>query len=260
MSDHLSISLLQANLYWEAPQKNYQALEQMMNSLKATDLVLLPEMFGTGFSMHPEGLAEAPEGAGYQFMAQQAQRRDAALCGSLIIEEGGQYFNRLYFVLPSGEYHTYNKRHRFSLAGEEKVYAQGDTEKLIVEWRGWRINPQICYDLRFPAWCRNQEDFDLQLFVANWPERRVKAWSTLLKARAIENMTYVAGLNRVGEDGNGVNHSGHSAVHDPLGEKIAAVRPGQAGVTQVILEQAALQKYREKLGFLKDRDQFSLHP
>lgn len=260
MSDLFTITLIQADLHWEAPDKNYQALGQKLANLAKADLVLLPEMFGTGFSMHPEGLAESPEGPGYQFMAREAARLQAAICGSLIIEEGGLYYNRLYFVLPSGRYHCYNKRHRFSLAGEEKVYAPGDQKKLIVEWRGWRINPQICYDLRFPAWCRNQEDFDLQLFVANWPERRVMAWSALLQARAIENMVYVAGLNRVGEDGNGVYHSGHSAVYNPLGESIASIPSGEQGCTTVCLEKAALQRYREKLGFLKDRDQFSLHP
>lgn len=186
-----------------------------------------------------------------------AVNRRLALSGSLIIEEGNQYFNRLFFVYPDGSFKRYDKRHLFSYAGEEKVYSAG-TKKLILEYKGWRINPQICYDLRFPVWSRNSEDFDFQYYVANWPERRSEAWKTLLKARAIENQVYLAGVNRIGLDGNGINHSGDSAVYDPLGEKISDIQSGQEAADLITLDFQHLQEVRQRFAFLKDRDSFEI--
>lgn len=255
------LAFIQTSLHWENPAANRAHFDQLFEShtskLQEADLILLPEMFSTGFSMQPSALAEQPDGPTFQWMKQKAKAFQAALSGSLIIEEQGQYYNRLFFVYPDGEAVHYNKRHLFSLAGEEKVYTAGQA-KLLVEYKGWRINPQICYDLRFPVWCRNDVDFDLQYFVANWPERRAEAWSTLLKARAIENQAYVVGVNRIGEDGNGVYHSGHSAAHDALGTKISQTESHQESVELLELHHGDLQKVRTKLSFLKDRDQFDL--
>ncbi len=253
----LKLALIQAPLAWENKAQNLRYFEGKMEACLGADLILLPEMFSTGFSMKPATLAEESEGPAFKWMQEKAQALNAALSGSLIVEEKGHYYNRLYFVYPNGSYRQYDKRHLFSYAGEEKVYTAGD-KKLVLEYLGWRINPQICYDLRFPVWCRNAEEFDLQYFVANWPERRSAAWQTLLQARAIENQVYLAGLNRIGEDGNGIYHSGDSAVYDPLGEKISTIAAGEEQVEIISLEYGHLQKIRERFAFLKDRDSFSV--
>lgn len=255
--ESFKLALVQASLYWEEPAKNRALFERELAALKSADLVLLPEMFSTGFSMQPASLAEDENGKTLAWMRKQAQEYQFALSGSLIIKEEGAYYNRLFFVYPDGTYQKYDKRHLFSYAGEEKVYTAGK-EKLILEYKGWRINPQICYDLRFPVWCRNAEDFDLQFFVANWPARRAHAWKSLLAARAIENQVYLAGLNRIGEDGNGVYHSGDSAVYDPLGEEISAISPGKVQSEILVLSYNHLQKTRERFAFLKDKDRFKL--
>lgn len=253
----LNIGLIQAPLAWEHKEKNLQYFETKINAIPEADLILLPEMFSTGFSMNPSQLAETEEGPALKWMRDMAVNRRLALSGSLIIEEGNQYFNRLFFVYPDGSFKRYDKRHLFSYAGEEKVYSAG-TKKLILEYKGWRINPQICYDLRFPVWSRNSEDFDFQYYVANWPERRSEAWKTLLKARAIENQVYLAGVNRIGLDGNGINHSGDSAVYDPLGEKISDIQSGQEAADLITLDFQHLQEVRQRFAFLKDRDSFEI--
>lgn len=251
------LALIQTSLHWQNKVANFQAFNQLIPQVKGADLILLPEMFTTGFSMEPQGLADTPEGESLNWLREKAKEANAAICGSLIVQENRSYYNRLYFVFPDGEYEIYNKRHLFTLAGEEKVYSPGK-EKLIVNFRGWRINPQVCYDLRFPVWCRNTVDFDLQFFVANWPARRSTAWKTLLKARSIENMCYVAGLNRIGDDGNGVYHSGDSAVYNALGDKISKTKPGEVSCETVTLSAEELTKTREKFAFLNDRDAFEL--
>jgi predicted amidohydrolase len=255
MSSKLNVALIQSSLHWQDKAANFKHFSQLLPQAKGADLILLPEMFSTGFSMEPQHLFDEPAGETLKWLQNEAQKLQAAICGSVIIKEQGQYFNRLYFVLPTGQFYTYNKRHLFTLAGEEKVYQPGK-QKLVISYLGWRINPQICYDLRFPAWCRNQENFDLQLFVANWPQRRNNAWKSLLSARAIENQCYVAGLNRVGPDGNKVDHSGDSKIIDPLGETILACTPHQTEVKMIALEKSSLQKVRSKLAFLNDRDSF----
>jgi omega-amidase len=253
----LSLALVQSALHWENPQANRDQFAQLLANISPVDLIVLPEMFTTGFSMSPLNLAEEMEGPTLNWLRERAREHAAAITGSIICKEQDHFVNRLLFVYPNGEYKYYDKRHLFSLAGEDKHYQPG-AEKLILEYKGWRINPQICYDLRFPVWCRNTEHFDLQIFVANWPKRRAVSWTTLLKARAIENMCFVAGVNRVGEDGNGVDHSGDSVVRDPLGTRISSLEPGTENVALVKLEYNLLSQARTKFGFLNDADDFIL--
>lgn len=253
----LNVALLQANLVWEDKQANLQKLEQMLEKVPDdVHLVMLPEMFSTGFSMKPEAFAEPEDGPAVQWLQEQAARARKVLTGSLIIEEGGRYYNRLFWMRPDGSYETYSKRHLFSMAGEEKHYAPGQ-DILITELNGWRICPMVCYDLRFPVWTRNVQDYHVLLFVANWPERRVKHWQVLLQARAIENQCYCLGVNRVGEDGNGVDHSGHSGAYSPAGEELAFASH-QETVLLASLDWQAMQKVRRYMPFLQDRDRFDL--
>ncbi len=254
----LKLTLVQADLSWENRQANLTHLDHLIdNTARETDIILLPEMFSTGFSMDPGKLWDSPEGETLQWMLTRAEEKDSAICGSIIVKDKDKFYNRLYFVTPAGEYYTYNKRHLFTLAGEERVYSPGE-KKLIVNYRGWQITPLICYDLRFPVWCRNAEHSDLMLFVANWPERRSEAWRSLLKARAIENMCFVAGLNRIGFDGNKVYHDGSSGVYDELGNLISNVEPGKEQVQTVVLDKEKMKKSRERFGFLNDADPFKV--
>jgi predicted amidohydrolase len=262
--DQLKVYGLQVAMEWEDIQSNlakYSDYLEMLNP-EEVDVVVLPEMFQTGFSMSPATLAETPGGPSTQWMQAQSKRLNAAVTGSIIILENGRYYNRLLWVNPDGVVQHYDKRHLFTLAGEEKVYAPG-RDRLIVEWRGWRIMPLVCYDLRFPVWARNrilngQPEYDLSIYVANWPERRVRAWSRLLQARAIENQSYVMGINRVGNDGNEVYHSGHSAIQDPFGEKIAEALPGEEQWLKAVLSKTDLDEVRQKLSFLADQDDFTI--
>lgn len=254
----MKISLIQTHLTWEDHKANRDNFTEKIKSIEATDLILLPEMYATGFTMNPERVAEESKGESVQWMQQMAKAKDCAITGSLVIKEGGNYYNRLYFVYPGGSYKTYNKRHLFTLAGEHKHYTAG-SDKLILEYRGWKICPQVCYDLRFPVFARNTEDYDLLLYVANWPQPRIQAWDALLPARAIENMCYVAGLNRNGQDENGNNYNGHSQVIDGLGNYL--LEPfAYEDVQTVELDKNHLNEIRAKFGFLNDRDSFTLHP
>lgn len=256
-SDTLKITIVQTELIWEDPAANRSLLEERLKAVKQTQLIVLPEMFTTGFTMVPETLAESEPGITLDWMRTLAGKYQAAVTGSLIVQENGRYYNRLYFVYPDGEYYKYDKRHTFTLAGEHEVYAAGD-EKLLVDYLGWKICPLICYDLRFPVWARNVENYDILLYVANWPERRISAWDTLLKARAIENMCYTIGVNRVGKDGNDHSYVGHSAVYDVLGEYISVSREESAFVETIQLEKNHIKKYRDRLRFLDDQDAFNL--
>lgn len=253
----MKITLLQSPLIWENPEANRQHFSTMINRLDGTtDLILLPEMFATGFTMKPESVAEPLNGPTVTWMKEIAAANNCVLTGSLVIQDEGRYYNRLLFVLPDGEIRQYDKRHLFSLAGEDKAYTAG-TKKLVVEYKGWKICPLICYDLRFPVFARNVEEYDLLLYVANWPEPRITAWDTLLKARAIENMCYVAGVNRVGKDANGHNYPGHSQVFDALGAPLLELSENEGAFT-VEIDKEALLKARDKFGFLNDRDSFTL--
>ena len=253
----MKIAIIQAPLVWENPEKNRKYFEEKIKSIQEEiDLVVLPEMFSTGFTMHPENVSETMDGETLSLLKSLAKAKNTAITGSLIIRENGKFYNRLVFVFSSGEIRKYDKRHLFSLAGEEKIYASG-TEKLIVEYKGWKICPLVCYDLRFPVFSRNVEDYDLLLYVANWPTQRIQAWDILLKARAVENMAYVIGVNRIGLDGNNHAYSGHSQVVDFLGDYLVKPQISEE-IVIVDLDKNKMLGTRQKLGFLKDRDTFIL--
>lgn len=249
----MKVALLQYPLVWENPAANRKAFEERIKTIEKVDLILLPEMFSTGFTMSPEKVAETMDGATVGWMREMASESDAAIAGSLVMSEDGNFYNRLLFVEPSGRITSYDKRHLFSLAGEHRVYKPG-TEKVVVEFRGFKICLQVCYDLRFPAFSRNVEDYDLLVYVANWPQPRIQAWNALLKARAIENMCYVAAVNRTGNDDTGHNYPGHSQIVDYLGNYVCEPSE-QEGVIYAALDRDAMLESRKKFGFLDDRDQ-----
>lgn len=257
MAEKLKTAIIQEDLIWENPGSNLKNFQNKIKSLSSeVDLIVLPEMFSTGFSMNAKQLAEKKDGTSFGWMQEMAKYKDAAVTGSLIIEENGKYYNRLFFVFPDGDFKEYNKRHTFTLAGEHETYSSGE-KRLIVSFRGWKICPLVCYDLRFPVWSRNTEDYDILIYVANWPRVRTSAWDILLKARAIENLCYCIGVNRVGKDGNALEYSGHSAVYDPLGEQISDIPNREVEFQQEIdLDKNHLRETREKLKFLQDRDRF----
>lgn len=270
----LTITTLQTNLIWENKNANLQLLGEKINSLQEkTEIVVLPEMFSTGFSMQPQLFAETMEGETMQWMKEISSANKIILTGSLIIEENNHYYNRLIWMLPNGDYGYYDKRHLFGFAGEDKHYTAGN-RRLIASVKGWKINLQICYDLRFPVWARNRittvdnasaeessadtrPAFDVLLYVANWPERRSHAWKTLLCARAIENQCYVVGVNRVGVDGNDISHSGNSLVVDPLGEVLYHMAD-EEDIFTITLQKEWLNDVRRKFPFWKDADDFNL--
>lgn len=254
----LRVSLVQSMLHWEDAAANRAMFGERLATLKGTtDLILLPEMFTTGFSMRSKELAEYMDGPAVSWMREQAKALDAALYGSVIITEGGKYFNRGLFVEPSGKVTVYSKRHLFRFANENEHYSPGN-ERVIVEWRGWRLLLQVCFDLRFPVFSRNRSDYDAILYVANWPEARRFPWSQLLIARALENQCYVAGLNRVGMDGKGIHYSGDSVVIEPRGEAIAQIEPNTEGTATVALDRNGLEDFRQKFPVGKDADDFRL--
>lgn len=258
MSKKLKIALIQTNLVWENPEQNKINISKKINDITdGVDLIILPEMFTTGFTMNPYDFAETMGGKFILWLKSIAKSKNAAITGSLIIKENDNYYNRLVFVLPSGDIQTYDKRHTFTFAGEDKVFSAGN-KKLIIDYKGWKICPLICYDLRFPVWARNIEDYDLLIYVANWPKPRIKAWNTLLKARAIENMSYCVGVNRVGIDLRGNTYTGNSSVYDSLGKKISKIKPGIESTEIVTLNRDELIQIREKFQFLNDRDDFEL--
>ncbi len=255
----LHISLIQTRLSWEDKAANLSMLEEKIHSInEKTEIVILPEMFSTGFSMNPSALAETMDGPTVNWMKKIAADKKIIVTGSLIIQENGQYYNRLLWVLPNGTMGHYDKRHRFAFGGEDQHYSRGN-KRLIAQVKGWKINLQICYDLRFPVWARqqsaNEPEYDLLLYVANWPERRNHAWKTLLTARAIENQSYVIGVNRVGEDGKGIYHSGNSMVIDPLGE-VLYHKEHDEDIFTITLEKDTLTEIRTKFPFWRDADDF----
>lgn len=253
----MKITLIQTSLAWEDAAANRNTFSEKINSLKEpTDIIILPEMFATGFTMNPEDAAEAMDGESVQWMKQIAAQKNSAITGSLAIKENGNYYNRMFFITSNGEVTTYDKRHLFTLAGEHKKYTPG-TKKVLVDYKGWKICLQVCYDLRFPVFSRNTQDYDIVLYPANWPKPRATAWNALLKARAIENMSYTVGLNRTGHDSNGHEYSGHSQVVDCLGEYLLEPQESD-GVFTVTLDKESQDETREKFGFLNDRDAFTL--
>ena len=256
MVETLEIALIQTPLHWEQPQANRTMLSDLIAALAhPVDMIVLPEMFTTGFTMHPDEVAPEEGVATLEWMRRIARESEAVLVGSVIYQENGSFFNRLLAVQPDGNHHQYDKRHTFTLAGEHKVYQAG-SEKLIFQYKGFRFCPMICYDLRFPVWSRNAEDYDVLVYVANWPAPRINAWDTLLKARAIENMAYCIGVNRVGVDAAGYQYPGHSAAYDVLGEQL--VFSNEETILYTTLSREHIVQQREKLKFLQDRDSFSL--
>lgn len=253
----LNVSIVQADLHWHDPERNLadfsRAFEQME---RATDLVVLPEMFATGFTMHAEEHAERMNGRSVSWMAEAAKRTGAAICGSLIVSDGGNYYNRFILMRPDGNFDFYDKRHLFRLAGEHEHYSPGN-DLVTFRLNGWRIRPMVCYDLRFPGWSRGRNDYDLLVYVANWPDRRHLAWETLIRARAIENLAYVAAVNRIGTDGNDIHYLGGSAVVDYLGNHLTPVSD-EAGVSSATLDMEKLQAFRENFPFHLDADAFSM--
>ena len=256
-ADTLEVGLIQADLAWQDPETNCRRLAALMDTQPGCDLYVLPETFSTGF-LGDTGLeAEPMDGPSMAWMREQARLRGAAVCGSLVIYGGqGRRFNRMIFMPPAGEPACYDKRHRFGHGGENRHYSAGQ-EPVVAEWRGWRFDLQICYDLRFPVWCRNVRDFDVQLFVANWPTSRADHWRCLLKARAIENQACVIGVNRCGRDGNGLDHAGASVARGPDGAVIVEMGAAE-GACRATLDRRRLRRYREAFPFLADAEQFEL--
>jgi len=260
----LKITLIQSKLHWHEIDANLAMFEEKIWSLRdQPDLILLPEMFTTGFTMESESLAEPANSRTFRWMSQMAKQTETMIVGSYIIKEKGHYFNRVYCVTPdsSATQNLYDKRHLFRMGEENNHYKAGE-QKLIVSWKGWKIRPLVCYDLRFPVWSRNQSkdtslDYDLLLYLANWPTARVSAWDTLLRARAIENLSYCAGINRTGEDGNGSDHNGHSVVIDPKGDQLLSFDSEEDEKT-VSLSAKGLKKYREKFPAFLDSDPFKI--
>ncbi len=256
MAQELKVALIQSSLIWENPEQNRINFREKINLISLdVDLIILPEMFTTGFTMTPQNLETQEGKLTLKWMQAISKEKEVAIMGSLPFYEDGNYTNRLFFVQPDGNYRQYDKRHTFTLAGEDKVYKSG-SERLIVDYKGFRICPMVCYDLRFPVWARNTENYDVLVYVANWPKPRITAWDTLLEARAIENMAFCIGVNRIGVDESGHEYSGHSAIYDGLGEQLAFSKKEETIYATLNKEQ--LTSVREKLKFLADRDTFTL--
>jgi omega-amidase len=258
ISSSLHITLVQPDIAWEKSQENFEHLDLLLSGSSGQDLIILPEMWSTGFSMRPELIAEPSDGPALQWMKAKAKQKNAVIAGSVSVKEDNQYFNRCYYAFPDGEVVSYNKRHLFSYGKEDQHYTTA-SEQVVVDIKGWKIKPVICYDLRFPVWCRNTEDYDLLVVVANWPIPRIHHWDALLKARAIENQSYVVAVNRIGTDGNGLEYNGHSSVYDMNGTQLVFLNE-QEGLASIILDRHQLNTFREQFRFLQDRDHFTIQP
>lgn len=259
---NLNITFIQANLLWENPEENRKHFDQLMTKVPSdTDLVLLPETFNTGFPVDPVKFAETPDGPTMTWMKAKANQLNAVVCGTLLLNADGHYHNSLVWMCPNGNYELYHKRHTFTIGGEKEPIERGE-EPLIVELNGWKIKPMVCYDIRFPMWARNHYhegvfDYDLGIYLANFPSSRIFVWDTLLMARAIENQAYFIGVNRIGNDPEGVHYSGDSQIINPKGEVIYMTRSDVEAVVPFTLDYERLQTFREKFPVGKDWDQFS---
>lgn len=254
MINKINVTLVQSDIRWENKVENIKKYDECLLGI-TTDVVILPEMFTTGFSMSPERLSEKMDGESVSWMKSKSIELNAAICGSLIIEDNGNYYNRFIWVEPDGKIMTYDKKHLFGYANEDKHYTAGQ-QKIIIEYKGWKILPLICYDLRFPVWSRNVDEYDLLIYVANWPQVRKHAWRTLLQARAIENQSYVIGVNRVGVDGKGNYYEGNSMIVYPLGEIVKELNGDR--LYKVDLVKNLVESHRDNLPFLKDKDKFKI--
>ena len=257
MKNYLSISLIQSILFWKDVDANISHFKTIISSIKDTDIILLPEMFNTAFCPKSNHLAESMVGKTISWMKEISKTKDCAIAGTLMIKEGGNIFNRLVWISKNGTIYTYDKHHLFSLIKEGKYITKGK-ERIIVELEGWKICPLICYDLRFPVFSRNDVEYDMLIYLANWPVKRIDAWDTLLKARSIENQCYTIGVNRVGEDGNEIPFNGHSKVFDAFGKELFSATENKEEVLQFEISLDDLKLKRRQMNFLEDRDNFSL--
>jgi len=257
IKDQIKVALVQFDILWESVAENCWKIEQMIcENRSEVDILILPETFNTGFSLNPKKVSETIDGDTINWMKYLAIRRNIVVCGSIFIYENGKYYNRFYWIEPDGKIYFYNKRHLFSLGGENKFFSKGDTQT-IIEYKGWKFLPQICYDLRFPIWARNTQSYDVMINVANWPSSRIEVWKILLKARAIENQCYVVAVNRIGVDGVGIEYSGNSMVVDPKGIKIFKAEKREM-IETVTIDYHHLHSFRNKFNTLNDMDNFSI--
>jgi len=260
----LKITVIQSDIYWEEIEANLSAFEEKIWRIgQETDVIVLPEMFTTGFTMHAAKHAEHMNMRTFKWMRQMADQTGALILGSFIANVHGRFYNRLLWMEPGGNFKTYDKRHLFRMADEHKTYSPGES-LLVASWKGWRICPLICYDLRFPVWSRNRYDstskrlnYDVLIYVANWPTARIDAWNTLLKARAIENLSYVVGVNRVGTDANGIEYNGNSAIISPKGEVIFSSE-GMNVTKTIELNAHSLEAFRDRFPAYYDADEFTI--
>ena len=257
MKNSLNIILIQSNLYWEDIDSNLSHFEKLISNIKDTDIILLPEMFNTAFCPKSNHLAESMDGKTIDWMKEISKTKDCAIAGTLMIKDGEKIFNRLVWISKYGTIFTYDKHHLFSLIKEEKYISKGK-ERIIVEVEGWKICPLICYDLRFPVFSRNDVEYDVLIYLANWPVKRIDAWDTLLKARSIENQCYTIGVNRVGEDGNEIPFNGHSKVFDAFGKELFSATENKEEILQFEISLDDLKLKRRQMNFLQDRDNFRL--
>jgi predicted amidohydrolase len=265
-SHSMKVTVIQTKLYWEQPARNRTHFGELIEQVKEeTDLVVLPEMFTTGFSMRPETIAEAADGPTLKWLGEIASKKNCAITGSVAVKKNEKYYNRLYWTDAAGKIVSYDKRHLFRMAKEEQHYTAG-TQRIITEIKGWKICPLVCYDLRFPVWSRNRWhknsgwEYDVLLYVANWPEVRSYHWKQLLIARAVENQCYVIGVNRIGPDGNGYAHAGDSVVIDPRGQVMSHFVPNEEKVETITLDRTLLDDYRKQFPVGMDADEFFLKP
>lgn len=258
MAENLNISCIQTQLIWEDTEKNLLQFEKHFQQLSLnSELVILPEMFSTGFSMNPEKLAEEMNGRSFNWLKEQAAKINKIIIGSLIIKDQGEHYNRLFVMFPDGHYEFYDKRHLFRMGNEHKHYSAGKN-RLVFKYKNWRICPLTCYDLRFPVWSRNQNDYDLLIYIANWPESRREVWKKLLPARAIENQVYVAGVNRIGNDGEGLSYSGDTVIINPKGEIMVETKEHTHQIIDAGLSLDELNRFRKKFPVGLDADKFKI--
>ena len=255
MKNSLQIAAIQFDIKWELKYENFKIIEKFLDKISETDIILLPEMFTTGFTMQAEKFSEKMDGETIKWMVLWSKKLDSAIGGSIIISEDSKIYNRFVFVTPEKEIFFYDKRHTFTLANENRYYNKGNNLG-IFEYKGWKICSRICYDLRFPVWSRNKYNYDILIYVANWPKKRIKAWDTLLRARAIENMSYCLGVNRVGNDGNKKSYPGHTTFFNYLGDKVATSIEDKNNIISFNFKKDEMISTRKELKFLDDIDDF----